>query len=220
MVTNRKAPESVMRDLCEAVRYCHSMYLPEDVKAKLETYRAATSPLRTRASVDADIVAEARAAFRDGHPHVPILFAAMSRLCSEPTDDHGSSSTPAAKESRGNAGVSAGPTNGLGTAKCHWCEKAALVRPHGRDNICEECFLRGQKPTEPLEDPEPCSCDESEALKRELRGCQASLASRTEEVRGACQKLMEIRIECEARIQHEKSSGDALYAVLEILDVP
>lgn len=122
-----------------------------------EADRAATSPLRTRASVDAEIVAEARAAFRGGHPHVPILFAAMNRLCSEPTtDDHGSSSTPAAKESRDNAGVSAGPTNG----KCD-CG-AATFQPHEVN-----CAVLNRP--EPLEDPEPCSCDQAVELQRIIR---------------------------------------------------
>jgi hypothetical protein len=70
------------------------------------------------------------------------------------------------------------------------------------------------------DEPEACGCEEAEALKRELRGCQASLTSRTCEAKDACQKLLDIRTECELRAGRKKSSGDALYAILEILDRP
>jgi hypothetical protein len=67
------------------------------------------------------------------------------------------------------------------------------------------------------DEPEACSCDESEGLKRELRGCQASLASRTCEAKDACQKLLDIRTEYELWETCVKGSSATLSAIALIL---
>lgn len=152
MVTNRKAPESVCRELAEAADDWYERKLDAEpaqgwcAEAKrlfyaIKAYRAATAPLRTRAEVDAEIATIVRHAHGSGVVHVHTsnvdVTARVEQLCDEPTADG----------------------------------------PEALD------ALFGVAPDLPLEDPEPCGCEEGDALKRELRGCRASLTSRTNELR-------------------------------------
>jgi hypothetical protein len=158
----RKAPESVMRDLCEAVLDLAPCALPAHLDHYVKAYRAATAPLRTRASVDAELTAWIRDSVATKR-HINNVWDTVLRLCSEPiADDHGSSSTPAAKESRDNAGVSAGP------AKCD-CG-AYSFQPHnvncavlGRGSPLVDRVLASDEP-----ELEKCGCEETEALRDEV----------------------------------------------------
>lgn len=89
-MTNRKAPESVMSALCEAVLDLAPCALPAHLDQYVKAYRAATAPLRTRASVDAEIGRIMRDAYSAGPGAVSFsAFTSLhlSRLCSEPTAD-------------------------------------------------------------------------------------------------------------------------------------
>src|SRR3990167_160096 len=206
-----------MRDLCDAVdREFRDGNATADVREALAAYRAATAPLRTRAEVDSDIVAEARAAFRDGHPHIPILCMAMNRLCSEATtDDYGSSSAPAAKESRDNAGVSAGPANEDEPEECGCDEANALKFEVERLRLLTEDkhapnTLEWRKLVDELR-------QEIHDLRRELRGCQASLAGRTIEAKDASQKLLDIQTEWDLWRTEKKNGYAALVSIGSLL---
>jgi hypothetical protein len=90
-----------------------------------------------------------------------------------------------------------------------WCE--SLVEDINR--LCSEPTADEPSLVDRVlasDESEACSCDESEALKRELRGCQASLASRTEEAKDACQKLMDIQTEYDIWNVGKKSSAATL----------
>lgn len=83
-MTNRKAPESVCRDLCEAV--IHYGIWPKVLEPHVESYRAATAPLRTRQEVDAEIVSWIRDSVAT-KAHINGVWERVLRLCSEPTAD-------------------------------------------------------------------------------------------------------------------------------------
>lgn len=197
MTEKRRAPIEVLERLAEAqaniYRDLHNgdERLPPDVAA----YRAATAPLRTRAEVDAEIVDMVR--MSGSTPGVPPELSPsshylrrLSDLCSEPTaDDHGSSSTPAAKESRDNAGVSAGPAN-------------ALV-----DRV-----LASDEP-----EPEKCGCDESEGLRRELEKFRNELDATRIESAGRHRKLRDIQVEHDIWSTGKKTSATTLDAIGLIL---
>jgi hypothetical protein len=117
-MTNRKAPESVMRDLCEAVsKYWSSSGHGGEVWTHLCAYRAATAPLRTRQEVDGELVSWVRESVATNR-HINSTWNGVLRLCSEPTAN----------------------------------EPSALV-----DRVLAS------------DEPEACSCEESEDLKRKLQ---------------------------------------------------
>lgn len=156
MTEKRRAPLEVLERLAEAAAEYTRQMRSDDVEdpdfgpvdRAYDAYLAATAPLRTRAEVDADIVAEARAAFRDGHPHIPILVAAMHRLCSEPTTDEPKESNEARHERMNMAGIG----KMFDTLGRKWARKPNATTDHDAD----------------LRDPELCSCEEVEALRERL----------------------------------------------------
>ena len=88
-MTNRKAPESVCRDLCEAV--IHYGIWPKVLEPHVESYRAATAPLRTRQEVDAEIANLCRDKVTLPRPidldEVSRISKRIEELCREPTAD-------------------------------------------------------------------------------------------------------------------------------------
>lgn len=126
MSEKRRAPESVMRDLCEAVeayeRRVDDLSLPEAPETKalakaLSAYRAAAAPLRTRQEVDAEI-AETVRDICEYNGTIPAIMPIdgqqkLKRLCSEPTADE-----PAPRE----------PTRSEPTAEPCGCEESEALR--------------------------------------------------------------------------------------------
>lgn len=87
MTEKRRAPESVMLDLCEAVdAQTGESKMSYRVVCALEAYRAATAPLRTRQEVDKSKLLLAHDLYQRVCDHV-WFRSEWKRLCSEPTTD-------------------------------------------------------------------------------------------------------------------------------------
>ena len=216
-MTNRKAPESVMRDLCDAVdREFRDGNATADVREALAAYREATAPLRSGAVVDAEIARLTRECVENewaGGEDDYERWERVTALCREPTS--GSSSAPAAKESRDNAGVSAGPANEDEPEECGCDEANALKFEVERLRLLTEDkhapnTLEWRKLVDELR-------QEIHDLRRELRGCQASLAGRTIEAKDASQKLLDIQTEWDLWRTEKKNGYAALVSIGSLL---
>jgi hypothetical protein len=85
------------------------------------------------------------------------------------------------------------------TAECDWCQDSSRpplhrnVTPERIEWVCELCLAeRGNRP--PLEDPEPCGCEEADALRERIAQALAHLEHRESYGRtaGCVRKAVEI----------------------------
>ena len=117
-----------------------------EVDSALAAYRAETTPLRTRAEVDAALAAVCREGRGDWIARVQVLVQ-------EPTQDSGPSSddrVPSAMP----AGADLSDSNDTGVIRLFDCP----VHPNRPVEGCATC----------AEEAEACSCEEAEGLKKEL----------------------------------------------------
>lgn len=121
-------------------------------KEALAAYRAATAPLRTRASVDAEIAGYVRS--KTMVPLGACFFdmTKLSRLCSEPTRDEPEESHQERHERMNAAGVEKMAAILGKKTRAEWDGEPNATTDHDAD----------------LREPEACSCEKSEALRKKL----------------------------------------------------
>lgn len=152
MTERRRAPIEVLERLAEAVDKQDKRYPGEvtaDVRDALNVYRAATAPLRTRASVDAEMGRIVRSSITRGLGVACSTIDELARLCSEPTADDPEAESIQERHERMNM---AGIGKMFDTLGKKWAREPNATTDHDADT----------------REPELCGCEEAEALRERL----------------------------------------------------